>query len=255
MARLSLPEALARLPGSVDRASVESIAATSQHDVFRLTIAARHAVLRIADRGSDLSVALRAQRQAAAAGLAPDVLLAAPDAGLLLTAFVPGQTLAAAGDRLESTIDAVGRLLGQVHALSPLGTPLNLQAAADEYVQLCQPPLRHRANTIRDELMTRLERRAAGPLVPCHNDPVADNILVGASTMLLDWEYAADNDPMFDLAVVSVHHALSVTARERLLHSYDPFAVAVNRTRLEEWESIYRCVDWLWSAAHKPVSA
>src|SRR5438093_1430295 len=47
------------------------------------------------------------------------------------------------------------------------------------------------------------ERPAA--LRPCHCDPLAENFLdTGTRIFIIDWEYAGNNDPMWDLGDVSV---------------------------------------------------
>ena len=41
--------------------------------------------------------------------------------------------------------------------------------------------------------------------VPCHNDPLCENWVRGTERMyLVDWEYAGMNDPMWDLADLSI---------------------------------------------------
>jgi thiamine kinase-like enzyme len=56
---------------------------------------------------------------------------------------------------------------------------------------------------------------------PCHNDPLCENWVYGNNRMyLIDWEYAGMNDPMWDVAVVSVESGMSSTEDDILLTSY-----------------------------------
>ncbi|MEL7537437.1 MAG: phosphotransferase [Pseudomonadota bacterium] len=247
--RLSLPEALARLPGNVDAADVAAVGETSSADVFRVTVGGRLAVLRIVDRGSDMAAQLAAQRQAAAAGIAPAVLLAAPDAGLLLTDYAPGTVLTATAMEDTDSVAAVGRLLRRLHDLPRLGVTLDLEAAARRYLGQCTAPARSSAVKAEREVRALLADVDDRPGVPCHNDPVAQNFVLGESLTLLDWEYAADNDPLFDLAVVSAHHDLASRRRDALLRSYCSASFEENRRRLPTWEAIYRRIYELWSVA------
>ena len=68
-------------------------------------------------------------------------------------------------------------------------------------------------------------RRALGvrslPLTPCHCDPLAENFLdTGKMVHVIDWEYAGNNDPMWDLGDVSVEAAFGPDQDEVLLEAY-----------------------------------
>ncbi len=57
--------------------------------------------------------------------------------------------------------------------------------------------------------------------VPCHNDPLCENWVVGNGRMyLIDWEYAGMNDGMWDLADVSIEAELNEEQDMLLLRSY-----------------------------------
>jgi thiamine kinase-like enzyme len=46
------------------------------------------------------------------------------------------------------------------------------------------------------------------PLKPCHCDPLCENFLdTGSRMWILDWEYAGNNDPMWDLGDLSIEAA------------------------------------------------
>ena len=250
--RLSLSEALARLPGRVAAETVERLTESSLHEVYRLRLAGRDVVLRIADRGGDLDRVLAAQRLAASNGLAPEVLLAAPDAGLLVSEFVAGSTLTSATLTDSVNLDSVAKLLHRLHALPCLGQQLDLVAAARTYEAASPSSTRVRAAELAEELRRRVTECVRERLVPCHNDPVASNFVAGDGLRLLDWEYAADNDPLFDLAVVSAHHDLDSAARQRLATSYDAERAASVLRRLPAWERLYRCLFELWKVARAP---
>lgn len=82
--------------------------------------------------------------------------------------------------------------------------------------------------------------------VPCHNDPLCENWIIGDGRMyLIDWEYAGMNDGMWDLADISIEAVYCHEQDELLLEHYlgrkpDP----------EDWKhflasKIY--VDYLWT--------
>jgi thiamine kinase-like enzyme len=57
--------------------------------------------------------------------------------------------------------------------------------------------------------------------VPCHNDPLCENWVVGNGRMyLIDWEYAGMNDGMWDVADVSIEAGFGEKEDEALLQAY-----------------------------------
>ena len=59
------------------------------------------------------------------------------------------------------------------------------------------------------------------PTVPCHNDPLPVNWLDDKNNFyLIDWEYAGMNDPMFDIAALSIEAELSSEREHFLLQQY-----------------------------------
>ena len=60
------------------------------------------------------------------------------------------------------------------------------------------------------ELARQIEaRRAAAPMVTCHNDLLAANFIDdGERIWIVDWEYAGMGDPFFDLANFAVNNGL-----------------------------------------------
>ena len=58
----------------------------------------------------------------------------------------------------------------------------------------------------------------------CHNDVHRQNIVDGRVLTLIDWEYAAAGDGMFDLASFACYHDLDAAERAHLLASYAPGA-------------------------------
>ncbi len=58
-------------------------------------------------------------------------------------------------------------------------------------------------------------------LRPCHVDPVPENMLITPGGLtLIDWEYAAMSEPLWDLAYVAVEAAYDERERDQLLKAY-----------------------------------
>lgn len=82
--------------------------------------------------------------------------------------------------------------------------------------------------------------------VPCHNDPLCENWVVGDGRMyLIDWEYAGMNDGMWDVADVSIEASFGEEDDAILLREYlgrDPEAIDKKHFLASK---IY--VDYLWT--------
>ena len=105
-----------------------------------------------------------------------------------------------------------------------------------------------------------LRRVEAGPppreLCCCHNDLVVANIINTPETRFLDWEYACDNDPLFDLATVTAHHELTPRQCDTLLDAYFDGDGRRWRSHLARQAGVYEALLYLWNAAgqNAPVS-
>ena len=81
----------------------------------------------------------------------------------------------------------------------------------DGYDELQRPGRRHAPSA----------RGATGRLVPSHCDPLCENFLdTGERMYVIDYEYAGNNDPMWDLGDLSVEGAFGPAQDEALLHAY-----------------------------------
>ena len=82
--------------------------------------------------------------------------------------------------------------------------------------------------------------------VPCHNDPLCENWVLGNDRMyLIDWEYAGMNDGMWDVADVSIEAGFDAVCDEKLLTAY------LGRTPDEKDKKHFLAskiyVDYLWT--------
>ncbi|ATW24606.1 choline/ethanolamine kinase family protein [Candidatus Formimonas warabiya] len=78
------------------------------------------------------------------------------------------------------------------------------------------PPLDAKKNQIQRAL-----EKSTRPLVPSHNDTLAENFLLNeAGLFLIDWEYSGMNDPMYDLGDFATENELSVEEEMVFLREY-----------------------------------
>ncbi len=169
-----------------------------------------------------------AARSAAAAGVNADVVFFDASDGLMVTRFVDGAATMNADRFLD--LDAVaraGHAFRQLHThAAPFAADFTLFPMIDEYKSLLASKgatlpdgydeIQRRAGSVRATL-----EAAPVPLLPCHCDPLCENFLdTGERMYIIDYEYAGNNDPMWDLGDLSVEGEFGPDQDEALLRAY-----------------------------------
>ncbi len=184
------------------------------------------------------------QSTAANAGLAPQVILA--DDCIYFTEYVEGEVWARRCLDKEGNLELIAATLKRLHALPLTGRSFDARVAARRYVERIDG-----LDPVLVELCTNItgSMRLPQHLCCCHNDLVAENLITTPELMFLDWEYACDNDPFFDLATVIEHHGLSDAQTARLLDAYFDDDGERWRVNLERQRKLYLALLCLWLAA------
>jgi thiamine kinase len=257
--RLLTPEeALSRIPALSGVSGLSEISGGLTNRSFAVRTKMRRYILRLdaehtATFGIDRTVELKILRQAAKSGLAPEVHFADADAGILLYEYVVGPVWERSSLGDPDNLELLAALLRKVHSLPSSGAVLDAAAAAARYADTAsrQPDLRSFAARC---VAIVMEVPAPWSLACCHNDVVAANIVGKSQLKLLDWEYACDNDPFFDLASLIAYHDLESRHANRLLHSYTGGGNPEVKARLELQLRLFDALQWLWLAARYVVA-
>ena len=239
-------EVLQRIPGW-ERASWRELDGGLTNRNWLVEVSGRKAVLKVDASPRTLPFnnrrdEARIQRAAATLGLANSVLFATDT--IYLTEYVDGKVWS--GEQLQSddNIGALASALRALHALPLTGRVFDPLTAAKRYlleIGDADPLIAKRC------MDTVQSMQKPQHLCCCHNDLVAENILMAETLRFLDWEYAADNDPFFDLATIVAHHRLSNRQADLLLDAYFDGGGTRWYKRLAEQEQLYEALYWLWS--------
>nr|WP_298687417.1 choline/ethanolamine kinase family protein [uncultured Dongia sp.] len=140
-------------------------------------------------------------------GLSPRVLAADPAQGWYITAYETGARPLTDDDFADATVFAeVIALLTTLHR-APIRFPFQqgLFQAIDLYLTLAPTPRMLDLRRRLDPVQAALARNRL-PMAPCHIDPNPANFLRCADgrLQLIDWEFAAMEEPLWDLAAVSL---------------------------------------------------
>lgn len=170
-----------------------------------------------------------AAREAAKAGVSPEVLYFDARDGVMVTRFIAGaQTMSPAAFKLNA--GAAGRAGEAFRRLHTSGAVFpfrfELFSMIDDYLKVLStkdvalPSGYHDVVREAEDIRSAL---AAHPLpnVACHCDPLCENFLdTGDRMWIVDWEYAGMNDPMWDLGDLSVEGKFGEAQEEEMIRAY-----------------------------------
>lgn len=217
------------------------------------------------DPTNSLKSEFERMNHAAGAGIAPEPIAYNDRAGWIVSRWADGDPIRTSDRPSDSDLECVARICAQLHALDRFGAVAADPAASleSDLARLGSPGaiLPEGFPAWRDRAL-KLSGRLSGTakLVPCHNDLFPANIITGtAGCQLIDWEYAADNDPAYDLAGFAVCASLGLEdvalLTSRYLQALAGFPAAgpdrdtTSLSRVRGW-MIVAAVSWLpWALA------
>jgi thiamine kinase-like enzyme len=178
-----------------------------------------------AELGIDRRREQTAMRVAEGLGVGAEVVSIDPDRDIVVTRFIAGSTLDEDEAARPETLTRVAATLRRIHQGPAFEGTFSPFATVREYADRARqrgvelPPDATPALAV----MARVEA-ALGPaerLTPCHNDLLPANAIDDGSTIrVIDWEYAAMGDPLFDLGNYAANAALSDERARHFLESY-----------------------------------
>ena len=242
---MTVDEALAGIDGW-EGAHATELSGGFNNRTWRVDKGGRSAVLKIdaAPRSAPYNprrVEADIQTRAFEAGFANRVLHV--NETLYLTEYAEGVVWSQGCLDDATNIEALAIALRKLHSLPLTGRMFDAMGAARDYARQIREP---DAARVRD----CLRKIAAAPrphnLCLCHNDLVVENIINAPTTRFLDWEYACDNDPFFDLATVAAHHGMSTDRRRMLLDAYFDGDGERWQAQLQRQAEVYEALLYLW---------
>jgi aminoglycoside phosphotransferase (APT) family kinase protein len=217
-----------------DTTIVRIRAGLSGAGVYRVQAAGRAFVLKVSAPSEPLATfqrLLTLQRLAADAALAPEVVHVDEARRAILTSFIVDRSLPSLyldPQTRATALALLGRTLRRVHDLPAPEAPTRSPAEflSELWSGLAAgslPSFVHEAiGRVRDEPPPVSQR----PLVLSHNDVNPTNLAYdGERLLLLDWDTAGQNDPLYDLATISVFLRMDADDCRALLAAHDEIPV------------------------------
>ncbi|MFD1985281.1 phosphotransferase [Mesorhizobium newzealandense] len=170
-----------------------------------------------------------AAREAAKAGVSPEVLHVDPGTGIMVTRFIAGaETMSPEKFKVRpGSPERAGEAFRKLHksgAVFPFR--FELFAMIDDYLKVLStkdvalPAGYH--DVVREAESVRLALAVHPlPLAACHCDPLCENFLDAGDRMwIVDWEYSGMNDPLWDLGDLSVEGKFDTAQDEEMMRAY-----------------------------------
>jgi Phosphotransferase enzyme family len=215
--------------GAAPVSVTQAITTGASASIHRIEVGGRPWLLRLEsfrrDTVRDPERAYVCMRSAAEAGIAPAVMHADATAGVAITAFVEGRPFDDFPGGPAALAQALGVLAARLQATpvfpavadypSIVGVLLDRLEKTGLYGALLGP---HRDGF---ERLREAYPWDAALLVSSHNDSHPGNILFdGERLWLIDWETAYRNDPMVDLAIMTLYQANTPELQEALVQAW-----------------------------------
>ncbi|MCU1657882.1 MAG: biosynthesis choline kinase [Pseudonocardiales bacterium] len=248
------PRQVEPLPGGLTNRIYKVIPSSGPAAVARLT-SGKSDLLAI-DRDAECHNAAAAAR----AGVGPAVLACEPAEGVSVVEWIDGQTLEAGDLRDSRQLIRIAASCAQLHRGPRFVNDFDMFAIQQRYLEVVrQHGFRLPARYVEfmpqvEQLRGALAVRSEGT-VPCHNDLLAANIMDdGERIWLIDYEYAGNNDPCFELGNIWSESNLELHQLDELVTAYHGYrsAAKIARARLLAVMSKY---GWtLWASIQDAVS-
>ena len=243
--------------GSGDCSQIRRMGGLTNHTYHTVLEDGREFVVRIPGEGTEEMI-IRSDEKistslACSLGIDAQMLYFGED-GSKVTEYIPDPvTMSAASFHDETRIAEAAAIFRRIHDCGEdTGVPFEVFDMAASYEKIIRdlnvpmpadyPEQKNAVMRIKEQT----DREIHPVKVPCHNDPLCENwVLGGGRLFLIDWEYAGMNDGMWDLSDLSIEAGFDDKWDRLLLTDYlghEPSA-AENRHFLAN--KIY--VDYLWT--------
>jgi thiamine kinase-like enzyme len=233
---------------------------------YRVRFGGRDVVVRLPGNdtellGSDRSGEREANSLAAAAGVAPEVILAFDDPVVLVTAFVEGPTMEAADLRAPAALAEVAASLRRVHDCGAIAARFDVFSLVEDYAAATRarggavPAAYQRARAATASISTAPALTGGGTVL-CHDDLLPANFIdTPDGIRIVDWEYAGMGNRWFDLGNFAVNNELGPAEEEAFLSAYwsaPPIAADLAALRLMRLMSDFR--EAMWGVVQTAIS-
>ena len=214
-------------------------------------------VLRIPGKGTEeyinRSHEVVMAKEAAAAGVSPQVIHADATSGIMITQRITGATMSPEKFKASAkSVTRAGQALAKLHGAGRnFPSRFELFAVMEDYYRILATknfvlPTGYREAMQEAEAIRDMLAKSSVPLVASHCDPLCENFLDDGSKMwIVDWEYGGMNDPMWDLGDLSVEGSFTQQQDDELVQAY--FGGSASASEIGRMVIYKAMCDLLWA--------
>lgn len=252
---ITLEQALKRIPQWTNtQVKAASLNRGLTNNSFLVTHNDQRYVLRINHSNSpalglDRDRELKVLWFAYAAGLGAEPIYM--DSEILVTRWIEGGSLTSQDLGREETIIQIAKVFRQLHNWAITGPKISMAKTATQYLILAPEDKQQELKGLEQEAVAIVAQLNQNPVSNClcHNDPLHSNFLSGENLRLIDWEYSAWGDPLFDLATLAYYHKFGPQQIDLLLSVYFGRLSSSERLAFDLNVMLSRCLALLWTEA------
>jgi thiamine kinase-like enzyme/choline kinase/predicted transcriptional regulator len=243
---------------SVDEVTtVEALGGLTNRN-FKVTIGSEEFAARIPGKGTEHYINRLAEKVNSSVvsriGINPEVIYFDEWTGLKIVRYIPdAETLNPKTGTREDNLVQVAGVFSRLHTSGgTFNTRFDVFEKITEYENILSElngKLFEGHNEVKEQVLELEEfyKSLQVPLVPCHNDPLAENFVKsGEEKMyLIDWEFSGMNDPLWDIAAYIIEAELSPAEENLFLLEY--FNGDVTTESLQQLILNKIFLDFLWT--------
>ncbi|MFT4115352.1 phosphotransferase [Bradyrhizobium sp.] len=210
----------------------------------------------------DRHLAHEAARKAADTGFAPGIIFIAPDGAIEVHEFLEGYRSCNVADLLNADVRAnVARAYRAIHRTQQLS---GVKTGFDQLRERLAQVRDHGGRLPRDleQLLWQAKRveeavTAAGmDYCMCFNDAYVTNYMVDAqrNVKIIDWEYASNNDPYWDLGMFREETFLEGDALRQFIEAHDGTFTEAAEARVFLYGGVGMLLWSFWAALQARIS-
>lgn len=234
---------------------------------YRIVVSGTSYVVRIPGTGSELLAIDRKNEYhntvaASQSGVGPRVIHYLEEDSVMVLEFIEGTTMSNATLQGEEAIRRVAESLRQLHTGSEFVNMFNMFRIMDGYLKIVNELDASVPDGYLEEGPPAAQRIEAAvgmhpePLVPCHNDLLAENLIDDGSMMrIIDYELAGNDEPCFELGNLATEYEYNDHQITLLCEAYFGQVDPVKIARMNLF-SMMSDLGWtLWGAIQNKVSS